>query len=93
MGLRCIQVKAGDRLGLLVKETPSSLSYEWDFNNAMVMVYSKGPNDAYPITGESVTFDALSFPYHFSFSAMVDVGRFNCIFMLFVQSDKYFFGY
>ena len=71
----CLSVSAGDQLGVFVKDAPSSLTYDWDFESNSAPLVHAFPGNDFPRIGENVTFDTLFFPFYFSLRADVDIGK------------------
>ena len=72
----CIQVEPGDRLGVYLAEDPGAISYVFDATTAPILLIHKteGGNPP-PNVSQTIEFDSLTFPYHFSVSAFFDTGK------------------
>lgn len=70
----CLQVKAGDRLGVAIETVPSSVTYDWSFQSSQALVHSVSEPSLYPQIGDLVVFDSLYFPFQFSVMVKIELG-------------------
>ena len=71
----CLEVKAADRVGVLVSVAPSSITYQFNFNSPFVLFHSVPSPIFYPQLGDVIDFDSLAFPFEFSVIVHVEIGN------------------
>ena len=75
-GPPCLQLSAGDKLGVYIKDVPSSAVFTYDFNHASTLshTFPDTTTDGAAV-GDQVEFDALPLPLKLSLMAAVYIGE------------------
>ena len=65
----------GDRLGVAAEDAPSAISYYFDGDDPNTLTHPLRDGETFALVGDTVRFDALTFPYEYSVAAFVDTGK------------------
>ena len=75
-GANCPPVQYGDRLGVFIEAVPSSVAHIFKENNPMALTHPLKRDEGFAKINDTITFDALAFPYEYNAAAYVDTSMF-----------------
>lgn len=81
----CLSVLKGDRVGIYAENGPVPISYAFmKVGHPATLRHPLGTSDRFVAIGQSVSFDALTFPYEYSVNAFIDTGRFIMVLFIYL---------